>query len=84
MTWRAMCVTRVAKVISVKGDKAEVRFVESDATRVVDVSMVEARKGAYVEVFADQALSCLTEAEAHWRKQVWSDLRRKLEEATVD
>jgi hydrogenase maturation factor len=79
----ALCVTRVAEVISVRGDKAKVKFVESDATRVVDVSLVEARKGSYVEVFADQALSTLTKAEADWRKQVWSDLRSRLEEATV-
>lgn len=78
-----VCVTRVAEVISVRGDKAKVKFVESHATRVVDVSLVEASKGSYVEVFADQALSTLTKAEADWRKQVWSDLRSKLEEATV-
>jgi hypothetical protein len=80
----AVCVTRVAEVISLRGDKAKVRFVESNATRVVDVSMVEASKGGFVEVFADQALSTLTKAEADWRRQVWSDLRSKLEEATVD
>lgn len=74
----------MAQVISVQGDKANVKFVESEATRVVDVSMVETRKGGYVEVFADQALSSLTKAEAEWRKKVWLDLRAKLEEATVD
>lgn len=79
-----MCVTRVAQVISVDGDKAKVKFVESGATRVVDVSMVDTRKGGYVEVFADQALSSLTKAEAEWRREVWLDLRTKLEEATVD
>ena len=79
-----MCVTRVAQVISVEGDKAKVKFVESGATRVVDVSLVETGKGRYVEVFADQALSGLTKAEAEWRKKVWLDLRAKLEEATVD
>jgi hydrogenase maturation factor len=79
-----VCVTRVAQVISVEGDKANVKFVESGATRIVDVSMVETSKGGYVEVFADQALSSLTKAEAEWRKKVWLDLRAKLEEATVD
>lgn len=76
-----MCVTRVAKVISAKDGKAQVRFLESGATRVVDISMVDVRKGGYVEVFADQALSTLTKAEADWRKQVWSELREKLEAA---
>jgi len=79
-----VCVTRVAQVISVEGDKAKVKFVESDATRVVDISMVETRKGGFVEVFADQALYSLTKAEAEWRKKVWLELRTKLEEATVD
>jgi hydrogenase maturation factor len=78
-----VCVTRVAKVESVKGGEALVRFADNDATRLVDVSMVEAKKGGYVEVFADQALSSLTEEEASWRKQVWSELKQKLE-ATVD
>ena len=66
-------------MVSLKGDEALVKFADNDATRLVDVSMVEAKKGGYVEVFADQALSSLTEAEAGWRKKVWSDLRQKLE-----
>jgi hydrogenase maturation factor len=77
-------VTRVAQVVSVEGDRAKVKFVESGVTRMVDVSMVETRKGDYVEVFADQALSSLTKEDAEWRKKVWLDLRAKLEEATVD
>ena len=70
-----MCVTRVATVVSVKGESAVVRFLESSETREVDVSMVETRKGAYVEVFADQALASLTKEEADWKAQLWKELR---------
>lgn len=73
-----MCVTRVAKVVSVEGEKARVKF-EDGALRVVDVSMVDAKKGAHVEVFADQAISTLSAAEAAWKKRVWSDLRKSVE-----
>ena len=71
-----MCVTRVARVVSVEGDQAEVEFVDG-GTRSVDVSTVEARVGGYLEVFADQALAALSEAEAEWKRQAWSGLPRR-------
>ena len=74
-----MCVTRVAKVLSIGQDKARVKFVDGGATLEVDVSMLEAKRGDFVEVFADQALSILTEEEAEWRKKLWTELREKLE-----
>lgn len=84
VTFAGVCVTRVAEVLSVRGDKARVRFADGGATRLVDVSMVDAKKGGFVEVFADQALSALSEEEADWKTQVWTELRHKLVEATAD
>lgn len=75
-----MCVTRVAKVVSVAGDKAVVRLADGRELREVDVSMVDAKRGCYVEVFADQALSMLTEEEAALRSELWKELMKRLEE----
>lgn len=68
--------TRVARVISVKGERALVRFIEGNETRDIDVSMVETKNGGYLEVFADQALSTLSAEEARSRGRLWADLRK--------
>ena len=78
-----MCVTRPGRVVSLKGDKATVLFADRGETRDVDVSMVDAKPGAYVEVFADQAMSVLTAEEAGWREELWSEIRKKLEDPPV-
>ena len=75
----SVCVTRPGRVVSLQGDNATVLFADRGETRVVDVSMVDARPGAYVEVFADQAMSVLTAEEAEWREELWSEVRKKLE-----
>lgn len=75
-----MCVTRVAKVVSVVGDKAVVRLADGREIADVDVSMVDAKRGGYVELFADQALSTLTEEEASLRAELWKELEKRLEE----
>jgi len=42
----------------------------------VDVSVVGARKGVYVEVFGNLALSLLGKAEAMQRKEAWVTVRK--------
>jgi hydrogenase maturation factor len=69
-----MCVTRAARVISLDGAKARVRFLDSEVVHEVDISMVDAKKGSYVEVFADQAIGRITKREAEFKR----DLRREL------
>ena len=74
-----MCVTRVAKVVSIAGDRAVVRLPDGRRVNDNDVSMVHVKRGGYVEVFADQALSTLTEEEAALRSELWKELAKRLE-----
>jgi hydrogenase maturation factor len=71
-----MCVTRAAKVISLEGARATVRYLDSDAVDEVDVSMVDAKKGSYVEVFADQAIGCITKREAEFKRDLRLEMNR--------
>lgn len=79
-----MCITRVAKIVSLgSGNQARARFLDDGAIREIDVSMVKVNKNSYVEVFADAALSRLSNEEAKWRKGIWLELRQ-LRRATLD
>jgi len=69
-----MCVTRVGKVLSVQGTHAMVRILETGAVADVNVSMVKARKNAYLEIFADSAVGSLTKREAEWKSKIRSEL----------
>jgi len=69
-----MCMTRVGRVLSVSGNRAQVLFFGQDSPRDIDVSMVKIKKNSYVEVFADSALKKLTSKEAQRRKQLWIEV----------
>ncbi|HYC26934.1 MAG TPA: HypC/HybG/HupF family hydrogenase formation chaperone [Nitrososphaerales archaeon] len=71
-----MCIARVGKVVSMDGGKAEVEFFDGRSLDRVDVSMVGASKGSYVEVFGNLALSQLTPGEARRRRSAWTEIRR--------
>jgi hydrogenase maturation factor len=71
-----MCVTRAGKVISLEGVRARVRYLDSDVVDEVDVSMVDAKKGSYVEVFADQAIGRITKKEAEFKRDLRLELNR--------
>jgi hypothetical protein len=70
-----MCITRVGRILYLKGDRALVEFLDYDAIMDIDVSMVHATKDAYVEVFGDHAIGHLTKRDAEARKKIWSELR---------
>ena len=55
-----MCVTRVGRILSIQGTIASVFYLDDLVVCEVDVSMVHARKGSYVEVFAEQAIGRIT------------------------
>jgi hydrogenase maturation factor len=74
-----MCVTRAGKAVAVSEGKARVEFFDGRALDGVDVSMVNAGKGEFVEVFGNLALSVLTPAEARTKKRAWTALRRAME-----
>jgi len=78
-----MCVTRVAKVVSIEGDFALVKFLDDEVTRKIDISMVKVAKNSFVEVFADSALNLLTADEARWRKKLWLEMRQSMKGGTT-
>jgi hydrogenase maturation factor len=74
-----MCITRVGKILSITGTEAKVEFLDDKATRQIDVSMIEGiKRNAFVEVFADSALTTLTAKEARWRKKLWLEMRKNM------
>jgi hydrogenase maturation factor len=62
-----MCVTRVARVLATQGSSAKVLFLDTGVVDQVDVSMVQAKKDSYVEVFADQAIGRISKKEADFK-----------------
>jgi len=73
-----MCITRVGRVLAARQGRAEVEFFDGRKGEGVDVSIIPAAKGAYVEVFGNVALSILTPAEARKRKAMWEEIRKAI------
>ena len=71
-----MCITRVGKVTSSAKGKAKVDFFDGRSLEGVDVSMVGASRGNFVEVFGNFALSVLSPAEAAERREAWKEVRK--------
>jgi hydrogenase maturation factor len=71
-----MCVTRVARVLSIQGSNAKVQFLDTGVVDEVDVSMVQAKKDSYVEVFADQAIGRITKKEAEFKLDLRLQMNR--------
>ena len=71
-----MCVTRVGKVVSVQGTTASVLYLDSGTVGDVDVSMVDAKRNAYVEIFAEQAIGRITKKEAEFKRDLRLELNR--------
>ncbi|MGD0476787.1 MAG: HypC/HybG/HupF family hydrogenase formation chaperone [Nitrososphaerales archaeon] len=70
-----MCITRVGKVTSTSQGRASVDFFDGRALDGVDVSMVEATQGDFVEVFGNLALSLVTPSDAKKRRAAWKEIR---------
>lgn len=71
-----MCITRVGKVESVSRGNARVAFFDGRALDGVDVSVVGAKEGVYVEVFGNLALSVIRPVEANQRREAWETVRK--------
>ncbi len=71
-----MCITRVGRVIETSRGKAVVEFFDGRTLGQVDLSVVDAKEGNFVEVFGNVALSTLTSAEARSRRRAWGEVRR--------
>jgi hydrogenase maturation factor len=71
-----MCITRVGKVLQVEQSHATVRFFDGGSSPDVDISVVGAEKGSYVEVYGNLALSLLTAGQARARMTAWDAVRK--------
>lgn len=70
-----MCITRVGKVISSLKGRASVEFFDGRSLDGVDVSLVEAAQGDFVEVFGNLALSVVSPSDAKRRRAAWKEVR---------
>lgn len=76
-----MCITRVGKVVASSRGRASVEFFDGKTAESVDVSMVNAGRGEFVEVFGNLALSTLSPREAKERRKAWEEVRAALQKA---
>ena len=79
-----MCVTRAGKVVSATKGRARVEFFDGRALDDVDISVVNARKGEFVEVFGNLALSILSPSEARNKRRAWAEVRRAVMESRAE
>jgi len=63
-------------VVSASQGRARVEFFDGRALDDVDVSVVDAKKGSFVEVFGNLALGVLSPGEARRRKEVWIEVAK--------
>ena len=63
-------------MLQVDAGKATVEFFDGRTATGVDVSLIGASKGSFVEVFGDLALSLLSQSEASRRRSAWAEVRR--------
>ena len=63
-------------MLSIEGTNASVLYLDSGSVGEVDVSMVRARKNAYVEIFAEQAIGRITKKEAEFKRDLRLELNR--------
>ncbi len=71
-----MCIARVGKVIVVSNGKAKVQFFDNTILDDVNVSMVEAERDSYLEIYANLALAKISTKEASSRKKDWLTIRK--------
>ena len=64
--------------------KALVEFFGGRTLSEVDIAMIDAKKGEYVEVFGNMALSVLSGAEARSRKKAWADVANAAQKAITE
>lgn len=68
-----MCLAIPARVMSVKGEKAQVDFGEG-VLRDVNVTLVDAKVGEYVLVHAGYAIQKMDEKEALETLELWKEV----------
>lgn len=68
-----MCLAIPAKVLKIKGDKAQVDF-GGGVLRDVKIVLVDAKVGNYVLVHAGYAIEILNEEEAQETLRLWNEI----------
>ena len=68
----------MGRVLSTRQGKAEVEYFDGRRGGGVDLSVVPAEKGAFIEVFGNVALGTLSRAEAKKRREMWSEIRKAM------
>jgi hydrogenase maturation factor len=63
-------------VVDASDGRGKVEFFDGRSLGDVDLSVVGAKKGDYVEVFGNLALSVLTSVEARNKRKVWTAVRK--------
>jgi hydrogenase expression/formation protein HypC len=71
-----MCLAIPARVMSVKGEKAQVDFGEG-VLRDVNVTLVDAKIGEYVLVHAGYAIQKMDEKDAKETLALWNEILAK-------
>ena len=79
-----VCITRVGRVFEAAGGRAMVEFFDGRILREVDLAVVGARKGEYVDVFGNMALSVLSESEARSRRRAWAVVEKAAQMVHVE
>ena len=79
-----MCVTRSGRVVSASKGRGRVDFFDGRTLDDVDLSVVNARKGMFVEVFGNLALSVISASEARSKRKVWEEVGRAATQAQVE
>jgi len=72
-----VCITRVGKVLTVSEGTATVRFFDGRESESVDISFLRGvKRGTYVEVYGNLALSILSVLEAKSKLKAWEEVRK--------
>jgi len=69
----AMCLAIPAKVLDIKGDRAQVDF-GGGISRDVNITLVNAKVGDYILVHAGYAIQVLSEEEARETLLLWNEI----------
>ena len=78
-----MCLAIPAKVLEVKGDKAQVDF-GGGVLREVNTALVNAKVGNYVLVHAGYAIQILDEQEAQETLRLWNEILENKKQTHAD
>jgi hydrogenase maturation factor len=76
--WKKLCITRLGRVLALKGNRATVEFLDTELIKDIDISMVKSvARNSFVEVFGDVALSLISPRQAKSRQKLALEIRNR-------